>query len=247
MGSVNRVYLARLCGCRCWDRSASFGRVRDVVIASALSANKSRVLGLVVDGDPPHKDKPIPILVAAIEPHAAHWSTGNVTAIVEQRPGEYSGAGSVLDTLVKVNDPALSELAGVDVVVTDLGVEQTRSRDWMVTRSPVRTQRRLRRRTQCTSWTGTTWRGWDAVGLGDAGSRRGTAARPVRGDGKRSTWPTPSARRRHEVQGAPRQALGRRPAARTGSAEVLSQLGTERAADVGGWIPIDAADLPLRS
>ena len=48
--------------------------------------------------------------------------------------------GQVLDTPVTVNDPELPELAGVEVVVTDLGIEQTRTRDWVVTRVAVRSQ-----------------------------------------------------------------------------------------------------------
>lgn len=161
MGSVNRVYLARLSRMSVLGPlGESFGRVRDVVISISIVRQQPRVLGLVVDLATRRKIF-IPILrVAAIEPHAVTLSTGNVSLHrFEQRPGEALALGQVLDTLVKVNDPALPELAGVDVVVTDLGVEQTRSRDWMVTRVAVRTQRRLRRRAQCTSWTGTTWRG----------------------------------------------------------------------------------------
>ena len=40
----------------------------------------------------------------------------------------------------------LPELAGIEVVVIDLGIEQTRTRDWVVTKVAARPQRRLGRR-----------------------------------------------------------------------------------------------------
>lgn len=252
MGSVNRVYLARLSRMSVLGPlGESFGRVRDVVISISIVRQQPRVLGLVVDLATRRKIF-IPILrVAAIEPHAVTLSTGNVSLHrFEQRPGEALALGQVLDTLVKVNDPALPELAGVDVVVTDLGVEQTRSRDWMVTRVAVRTQRRLRRRgpVHVVDWhnvAGLTpsalampgqdvaqlldqFEGWKAVDVADA----------IRG--------LPP-KRRHEVFKAlhdKRLADVLQELPELDQAEVLSQLGTERAADVLEEMdPDDAADL----
>jgi Mg/Co/Ni transporter MgtE len=54
--------------------------------------------------------------------------------------------GQVIETRVRVTDPELEQLAGIDVVVVDLGIEQTRTRDWMVTKVAVRSPRRLGRR-----------------------------------------------------------------------------------------------------
>lgn len=105
MGSVNRVYLARLSRMSVLGPlGESFGRVRDVVISISIVRQQPRVLGLVVDLATRRKIF-IPILrVAAIEPHAV--STGNVSLHrFEQRPGEALALGQVLDTLVKVNDP----------------------------------------------------------------------------------------------------------------------------------------------
>ncbi|EUA73358.1 putative transport transmembrane protein [Mycobacterium xenopi 4042] len=85
--------------------------------------------------------------VAAIEPNAVTLTTANVSLRrFEQRPGEALVLGQVLDTRVRVNDPELPQLADTDVVITDLGIEQTRTRDWMVTRVAVRIPRRLGRR-----------------------------------------------------------------------------------------------------
>ena len=64
----------------------------------------------------------------------------------EQRPGEVLALGQMVDTKVRVNDPELPELADVDVVVADLGMEQTPNPRWVVTRVAVRTPRRIRRR-----------------------------------------------------------------------------------------------------
>jgi Mg/Co/Ni transporter MgtE len=63
-----------------------------------------------------------------------------------KRPNEVLVLGEVIETRVRVDDPDLPELAGIDVVVVDLGIEQTRTRDWVVTKVAVRPQRRLGRR-----------------------------------------------------------------------------------------------------
>ena len=54
--------------------------------------------------------------------------------------------GQVIETRVRVDDPELEQLHGTDVVVVDLGVEQTRTREWVVTKVAVRSPRRLGRR-----------------------------------------------------------------------------------------------------
>ncbi len=62
------------------------------------------------------------------------------------RPGEALAIGQILDTRVRVVDPDLPDLAGIDVPVVDLGIERTRTRDWVVARVAVRTGRRGLRR-----------------------------------------------------------------------------------------------------
>src|SRR5690606_16864045 len=63
-----------------------------------------------------------------------------------QRPGELLALAQIVDSAVRVHDPDLPDLAGVDVFVVDLGLEQTRTRDWRVSRVAVRGHRRLGRR-----------------------------------------------------------------------------------------------------
>lgn len=125
----------------------SVGRVRDVVVSLSIVRQQPRVLGLVVEL-PTRRRIFVPILrVASIEPDAVTLNTGTVSLRkFTQRPGEVLVLGQVLDTKVRVNDPELPELAGIDVAITDLAIEQSRTRDWLVTRIAVRHSRRLGRR-----------------------------------------------------------------------------------------------------
>lgn len=252
MASVNRVYIARLSRMMVLGPlGESFGRIRDVVIGISIVRQQPRVLGLVVDLAT-RRSIFIPMLrVAAIEPEAVTLNTGSVSLRhFEQRPGEVLAIGQVLDTQVKVNDPALPELAGLDVVITDLGIEQTRTRDWMVSRVAVRSQRRLRRRgpVHVVDWYHvqglspsamalpgqgvaqllSQFEGWKAVDVADA----------IRG--------LPP-KRRYEVLKAlddDRLADVLQELPELDQADVLSELGTERSADVLEEMdPDDAADL----
>ena len=156
MASVNRMYAARLAGMVVLGPDGeSLGRVRDVVISISIVRQQPRVLGLVVELLTRRRIF-VPILrVTAIEPNAVTLNTGNVSLRrFSQRPGEVLVLGQVLETHVRVNDPELPQLAGMDVVVVDLGIEQVRTRDWMVTRIAVRSHRRLGRRSavQVVDW-----------------------------------------------------------------------------------------------
>ncbi|WP_084249935.1 magnesium transporter MgtE N-terminal domain-containing protein, partial [Mycobacterium avium] len=252
MGSVNRVYIARLARMLVLGPlGESVGRVRDVVISISIVRQQPRVLGLVVDLAT-RRSIFIPILrVAAIDPNAVTLSTGSVSLRhFEQRPGEVLAIGQVLDTVVKVNDPELPELAGVDVVVTDLGIEQTRTRDWMVTRVAVRPQRRLRRRgpVHVVDWRNVQGLTPSALALpGQAVAQlleQFEGRKPVDvADAIRGLPP----KRRYEVLKAlndDRLADILQELPELDQAEVLSQLGTERSADVLEEMdPDDAADL----
>src|ERR1700752_252198 len=149
MAAVNRVYAARLVGMVVLGPDGeSLGRVRDVVISISIVRQQPRVLGLVVELLTRRRIF-VPILrVTAIEPGAVTLTNSNVSLRrFAQRPGEVLVLGQVIETRVRVDDPDVPELAGVDMVVIDLGIEQTRTRDWMVTRVAVRPlARRLGRR-----------------------------------------------------------------------------------------------------
>jgi Mg/Co/Ni transporter MgtE len=252
MASVNRVYVARLPRMLVLGPlGESFGRVRDVVISISIVRQQPRVLGLVVDLAT-RRSVFIPILrVAAIEPDAVTLNTGSVSLRhFEQRPGEVLAMGQVLDTTVKVNDPEFPELAGLEVVITDLGIEQTRTRDWLVTRVAVRTQRRLGRRgpVHVVDWQNVQGLTPSALAL----PGQGVAQLLDQFDGRRAVDVADAIRglppkRRYEVLKAlddERLADILQELPELDQADVLSQLGTDRSADVLEEMdPDDAADL----
>ncbi len=252
MGSVNRVYVARLSRMLVLGPlGESFGRVRDVVINVSIVRQQPRVLGLVVDLAT-RRSIFIPILrVTAIEPHAVTLHSGNVSLRhFEQRPGEVLALGQVLDTPVTVRDPALPELAGVELVITDLGIEQTRTRDWMVTRIGVRTHRRLGRRgpVHVVDWQNVQGLTPSALAM----PHQGVAQLLAQFEGRKAVDVADAVRglpikRRYEVVKAlddERLADILQELPERFQADVLAQLGTERAADVlEAMDPDDAADL----
>src|SRR6201992_2392696 len=146
MASINRVYAARLARMGVLGRMGeSLGRVRDVVVSISIVRQQPRALGLVVEMTSRRRIFVPMLRVASIEPKAVTLNTNSVSmSRFEQRPGEVLVLGQIVDTKVRVLDPELPELADTDVVVTDLGLEQTRTRDWMVTRVSVRVARRIR-------------------------------------------------------------------------------------------------------
>jgi Mg/Co/Ni transporter MgtE len=129
MVAVNRVYAARLAGMLVLGPDGeSIGRVRDVVISISIVRQQPRVLGLVVELLTRRRIF-VPITrVTAIEPNAVTLNTANVSLRrFAQRPGEVLVLGQVIETHVRVDDPELPQLAGTDVVVVDLGIEQARA------------------------------------------------------------------------------------------------------------------------
>ena len=252
MASVNRVYVARLPRMLVLGPlGESFGRIRDVVISMSIVRQQPRVLGLLVDLAT-RRSIFIPFLrIAAIEPNAVTLNTGSVSLRhFEQRPGEVLAVGQVLDTMVKVNDPELPELAGLDVVITDLGIEQTRTRDWLVSRVAVRTQRRLGRRgpVHVVDWQNVQGLTPSALAL----PGQGVAQLLDQFDGRKPVDVADAIRglppkRRYEVLKAlddDRLADILQELPELDQADVLSQLGADRSADVLEEMdPDDAADL----
>lgn len=252
MGSVNRVYVARLARMLVLGPlGENFGRVRDVVVSISIVRQQPRVLGLVVDLAT-RRSIFIPILrVTAIDPGAITLNTGKVSLRhFEKRPGEALAIGQVLDTPVKVSDPALPELAGLEVVITDLGIEQTRTRDWVVSRVAVRGQRRLGRRgpVHVVDWQYV--QGLTPSALAMPG--QGVAQLLDQFEGRRAVDVADAIRglppkRRYEVLRAlddDRLADILQELPESDQADVLSQLGTDRSAEVLEKMdPDDAADL----
>jgi Mg/Co/Ni transporter MgtE len=252
MTSVNRVYVARLAKMPVLGPlGESLGRVRDVVISISIVRQQPRVLGLVVELVTRRRIF-VPILrVAAIEPHGVTLNTANVSLRrFQQRPGEVLVLGQVLDTRVRVNDPDLPQLADTDVVITDLGIEQIRTRDWMVSRVAVRIPRRLGRRgaVHVVDWHNVVGLTPSALAMpGQAVAQllqQFEGLRPVEvADAIRELPP----KRRYEVVNAlddDRLADILQELPEDDQADLLKHLGTERAADVLEEMePDDAADV----
>ena len=249
---MNRVYAARLAGMVVLGPDGeSIGRVRDVVISISSVRQQPRVLGLVVELLTRRRIF-VPILrVTAIEPNAVTLTTANVSLRrFAQRPGEVLVLGQVLDTRVRVTDPELENLAGIDVVVADLAIEQVRSRDWMVTRIAVRSHRRLGRRTtvHVVDWQHVAGLTPSALALPGQGVaqllQQFEGQRPIEVADAIRELP---AKRRYEVVNAlddERLADILQELPESEQAELLEQLDTERAADVLEEMdPDDAADL----
>ncbi|BCQ08180.1 magnesium transporter [Mycobacterium heckeshornense] len=252
MTSVNRVYVARLARMLVLGpMGESLGRVRDVVISLSIVRQQPRVLGLVVELVTRRRIFVPMLRVSAIEPNAVTLNTASVSLRrFEQRPGEALVLGQVLDTRVRVNDPELPQLADTDVVITDLGIEQTRTRDWMVSRVAVRIPRRLSRRgaVHIVDWHNVVGLTPSALAMpGQAVAQllqQFEGLRPVEvADAIRELPP----KRRYEVVSAiddDRLADILQELPEDDQADLLEQLGAERAADVlAAMDPDDAADL----
>ncbi|AZG44796.1 magnesium transporter MgtE N-terminal domain-containing protein [Gordonia insulae] len=148
MASVSKVFVARLVGLAVLGPDGeSIGRVRDVVIAVRMTGQQPRVLGLAVELTTRRRIFVPMLRVTTIEPQAVTLNTGTVSLRrLHLRPGEALAIGQILDSRVRVDDPDLEHLAGVDVSVVDLGIERTRTRDWVVARVAVRPGRKGFRR-----------------------------------------------------------------------------------------------------
>jgi Mg/Co/Ni transporter MgtE len=194
----------------------------------------------------------VPILrVTAIEPGSVTLATGSVSLRrFAQRPGEVLVLGQVLETRVRVDDPDMPQLTGIDVIVVDLGIEQARTRDWVVTKVAVRPQRRLGRRgnVHVVDWQHV--QGLTPSGL--AMPDQGVAQLLEQFEGQRPVEVAEAirelpAKRRYEVVNAlddERLADVLQELPEDEQAEVLRQLQAERAADVlEAMDPDDAADL----
>ncbi len=125
----NRVFLARLAGTAVFDPNGDpVGKVRDAVATLRTNNQPPRILGLIVEV-PLRRRVFVPITrVTSIES-----GTVVITGLVnmrrfESRAGELLALGDLLDrsiTLVEDNEP---------VIVEDLGMEQNRTGDWLITR-----------------------------------------------------------------------------------------------------------------
>lgn len=149
MAALSKVFAARLAGLVVLGPDGeSIGRVRDLVITMRVGRAQPRVLGVVVELSTRRRIFVPMLRVTSIEPNSVQLNTGNVSLRrFTQRANEILVFAQILDSKVRVDDPELEEMHDVDSIVVDLGIELTRTRDWLVARVAVRRQRqRLGRR-----------------------------------------------------------------------------------------------------
>ncbi len=151
-GTTTRVFLARLAGITVLDPNADqVGRVRDVVVILRTGALPPRVLGLAVEVQPRRRVF-IPIgQVTSVDSDAVIVRGRINLRRFERRTGETLAIAELLDRKVTLVE------SGQQVTVADVAIEQTRTRDWYITRVAVRSAGGFRRRSQLQTVD------WDAV------------------------------------------------------------------------------------
>ncbi|MDT4960968.1 MAG: hypothetical protein QOF87_615, partial [Pseudonocardiales bacterium] len=134
MSSTNRVFIARLAGIGVFDPNGDqLGKVRDAVTTLRTDRQPPRVLGLVIEIQHRHRIFVPMGRVTRIEPDAVVLSSGTVNMKrFERRNNELLVLGELLDRTVTIVD------SGKPVSIADVGMEQNRARDWVITRLAVR-------------------------------------------------------------------------------------------------------------
>jgi flagellar motility protein MotE (MotC chaperone)/sporulation protein YlmC with PRC-barrel domain len=242
-GAPTRVFIAHLSGVTVFDPNGDrVGHVRDVVVALRLRRQPPRVLGLVVEV-PPRRRVFLPITrVTALD--AGQVITTGLLNIrrFEQRPTETLVLAELLDrqvTLVETGEP---------VTVLDVAMEQTRLREWQISKVFVRKGGKgLRRRGETLTVP------WDAV-TGFTLAEEGQGAANLLATFEKLRPPDLAhvlhelpAKRRAEVAAAlddDRLADVLEELPEDEQIEILGKLEQERAADIlEAMDPDDAADL----
>jgi Mg/Co/Ni transporter MgtE len=239
----NRVFLARLAGTAVFDPNGDpVGKVRDAVVSLRTNNQPPRILGLVVEV-PLRRRVFVPITrVTSIES-----GTVIITGLVnmrrfEPRTGEILVLGDLLDRQVKLVDGDES------VVVEDMGMEPTRTGDWLITKIHVMRRGRGLRRKGATSTVA-----WEEVqGFAIAEHNQGVAnllstLSNLRAADLAAVLHDLAPKRRVEVARAlddERLADVLEEMDESSRVSLLAELEGERAADVLGEMdPDDAADL----
>src|SRR3954469_10831382 len=142
-GTTTRVFLARLAGLTVLDPNADqVGRVRDVVVMLRTGSHPPRVLGIVVEVQPRRRVF-VPIgQVSSIDADAVIVRGRVNLRRFERRAGETLVITELLDRKVTVVED------GIPVTVVDVAMEQSRTRDWFITRVAVPSGAGFRRRGQ---------------------------------------------------------------------------------------------------
>lgn len=243
-GTASRIYLARLAGAAVFDpRGDQVGKVHDIVVGRPPQRSELRTLGMVVEV-PVRRRIFLPITRVTSIDAGQVITTGVVNMRrFDRRPGESLVIHEILDKTVTVAE------TGDTVTVTDVAMEQTRTRDWMVTKVAAHGRgKRFGRRGETRIYD---WADLSGFALPDHGGQSAASVIAAFAD-KRAADLAESIRqlsptRRREVAVAlhddrladvieeldPQEAIG-----------IIRQLETGRAVDVlGAMDPDDATDL----
>ncbi len=240
---INRVFLARLAGTAVFDPNGDpVGKVRDALATLRSNNQPPRILGLVVE---------VPLRRRVFVPITRVTSIESGTVVItgllnmrrfEVRAGETLVLGDMLDrsiNLVESNEP---------VVVEDIGMEQNRTGDWLITRVHIMRKGHGLRRKGATSTVA-----WEEVtGFAQPENNQGVAnllstLANLRAADLASVLQDLTPKRRVEVASAladERLADVLEEMDESNRVALLAELEGERAADVLGEMdPDDAADL----
>jgi len=241
-----RIYVARLAGVAVFDPNGDpVGRVRDVVVMFRPDRLPPRVLGLLVELQ--HRRRIfVPIgRVTSIEAGAVVLASGSVNLRrFEQRPGEALVLGALLDRTATIRE------TDAKVTVIDAAMEQTRTKDWVLTRLAVRDlgSRLARRRGQVRQ---VEWEELDGLGPTAEAEQGADALLNVLSTSRPADIANMlqdlDPKRRHEIAAAlddERLADVLEELPEDTQVKILASLADERAADILEEMdPDDAADL----
>jgi len=227
----------------------AIGRVRDLVAMLRIGRQPPRALGLVVEMATRRRIFVPMLRVTAIEPSAVTLATGSVNLRrFNLRPNEVLVIGELLDAQVRVLE------TGTDAVVVDVAMEQTKTRDWLLTTVAVRERGGLLARrgpVQVLGWEAVS--GLSLADMAEPGQNNQRADHllavfeTMRAVDVATTLRELPARRRYQVVDAlddERLADVIEELPDADQRELLDHLGVERAADVlEAMNPDDAADV----
>jgi Mg/Co/Ni transporter MgtE len=137
VAATNRVFAGQLAGLAVFGPDGEqIGRVRDIVASLRADRQPPRVLGVVVELATRRRIFVPMLRVTSIEPTAVTLSTGSVNLRhFHQRPNEVLVVGQLFDARVTIDSD------GAEAVVEDIGMEPTRTRDWVLGRVALRERR----------------------------------------------------------------------------------------------------------
>jgi len=147
-----RIYAARLVGLPIFDpQGDQVAKVRDLVVQVRSESTQPRVLGLVAEVFGRRRIFVPMTRVTAIDSGQVHTTGLLNMRRFEQRSTETLVMGQMLDREVEIKE------SGIRGVIYDVGIEQSRNRDWVVSRVAVQEPGRgFRRRgqTHVADWQG---------------------------------------------------------------------------------------------